>query len=55
MMNNENNPHQGHKHTDFANAADQLVDPVCGMRVTEQSPHHVKYLGREFYFCSTKC
>lgn len=55
MMNNENNPHKGHKHAESANPVDQLVDPVCGMRVAEQSPHHVKYQGRDFHFCSLKC
>ena len=32
-----------------------LKDPVCGMTVTEQSPHHVEHEGRPYYFCSAKC
>ncbi|PLC47943.1 copper-translocating P-type ATPase [Pollutimonas subterranea] len=33
----------------------ELTDPVCGMRVTESSPHHVEHDGKPFYFCSMKC
>ncbi|MXS85561.1 heavy metal translocating P-type ATPase [Nitrosomonas sp. HPC101] len=33
----------------------QLSDPVCGMRVTENSPHHMEHGGKPFYFCSAKC
>ncbi len=32
-----------------------LKDPVCGMTVTEQSPHHALHEGRPYYFCSAKC
>ncbi|MDO9603284.1 MAG: heavy metal translocating P-type ATPase [Hydrogenophaga sp.] len=32
-----------------------LKDPVCGMTVTEQSPHQSVHEGRTFYFCSAKC
>ena len=32
-----------------------LKDPVCGMAVTEQSPHHFEHAGRAYYFCSAKC
>ncbi len=32
-----------------------LKDPVCGMKVTEQSPHQTVHEGRTFYFCSAKC
>jgi P-type Cu+ transporter len=32
-----------------------LQDPVCGMDVTIQSQHHMKYQGREVYFCSAGC
>lgn len=33
----------------------ELVDPVCGMRVTENSQHHHKYHGVDYYFCSAGC
>nr|WP_073110300.1 heavy metal translocating P-type ATPase [Pollutimonas bauzanensis] len=36
-------------------SAPALKDPVCGMSVTEQSPHHVEHDGQSFYFCSTGC
>ena len=32
-----------------------LKDPVCGMTVTKQSPHHAEHEGRPYYFCSAKC
>ncbi len=32
-----------------------LKDPVCGMTVTEQSPHRTQHEGATYYFCSAKC
>ncbi|MGH6625424.1 MAG: heavy metal translocating P-type ATPase [Burkholderiaceae bacterium] len=32
-----------------------LMDPVCGMAVTEQSPHRLDHEGRPYYFCSAHC
>ena len=32
-----------------------LIDPVCGMRVTPQSKHHVSHAGNEYFFCSAGC
>jgi P-type Cu+ transporter len=32
-----------------------LKDPVCGMTVTEQSPHVHEHQGQTFYFCSARC
>ena len=32
-----------------------LTDVVCGMTVTEQSPHKLEHEGRPYYFCSAKC
>jgi Cu+-exporting ATPase len=37
------------------NKSEQLKDPVCGMNVTEQSPHSLKHAGKMFYFCSARC
>jgi Cu+-exporting ATPase len=31
------------------------IDPVCGMQVAEDSPHHLEYTGQHYYFCSKKC
>src|SRR5690625_1290413 len=42
-------------HADPSHTDSQLSDPVCGMRVTEDSPHHTEHEGKSFYFCSTKC
>ena len=36
-------------------SAPVLKDPVCGMSVTEQSPHRLEHDGQPFYFCSTGC
>ena len=45
-----------HQHTnDYAKATAGLEDPVCGMTVTVQSPHHADHEGRPYYFCSAKC
>jgi len=33
----------------------RLKDPVCGMTVTESSPHQAEHEGRTFHFCSAKC
>jgi P-type Cu+ transporter len=51
-------PHADHAHQHAngdAKAVAGLKDPVCGMAVTEQSPHHVEHEGRPCYFCSAKC
>jgi len=32
-----------------------LKDPVCGMAVTEQSPHKIVHEGRPYFFCSAAC
>lgn len=32
-----------------------VVDPVCGMRVSSDSPHRYAFEGREWVFCSTCC
>ncbi len=32
-----------------------LKDPICGMTVTEQSPHVFNYKGKPVYFCSAGC
>ena len=46
-----------HSHPDpnLPAGAAELKDPVCGMTVTEQSPHHTEHDGRPYYFCSAKC
>jgi len=32
-----------------------LKDPVCGMDVSSDSPHHYRYKGENFYFCCEHC
>lgn len=33
----------------------ELVDPVCGMSVTVESPHHAVHEGKDYYFCGAHC
>jgi P-type Cu+ transporter len=48
-------PHNPHPMQYQASVPDGLVDPVCGMRVTAQSPHHLEHRGVAVYFCSATC
>ena len=34
---------------------ESLKDPVCGMSVKPDSPHHTTFAGHEYRFCSAKC
>ena len=49
--------HASHGHLDpkMPATAEVLKDPVCGMTVTAQSPHHLEHAGRPYYFCGAKC
>ena len=44
-----------HHHPKLQAGTAALKDPVCGMTVTEESPHHVEHDGRPYYFCSARC
>ena len=33
----------------------EFIDPVCGMRVSDQSAHRTEYDGRSYFFCSGAC
>ncbi|HSQ10849.1 MAG TPA: HAD-IC family P-type ATPase, partial [Burkholderiaceae bacterium] len=33
----------------------ELKDPVCGMKVTEESAHRIEHAGQPYYFCSAGC
>jgi YHS domain-containing protein len=33
----------------------ELVDPICGATVTEDSPHRLAHAGALFFFCSEEC
>jgi Cu+-exporting ATPase len=59
-MHPHHHPHAGHEHgaeahPPQATAAQALKDPVCGMSVTEASPHRAEHLGRPYWFCSAGC
>jgi Cu+-exporting ATPase len=57
----ENNENGGSDHLHNASesvslsGAPALKDPVCGMSVTDQSPHHLEHEHRPYYFCSAGC
>ncbi|HRE18160.1 MAG TPA: heavy metal translocating P-type ATPase, partial [Rhodocyclaceae bacterium] len=42
-----------HSHHHHASGTD--IDPVCGMTVKPESPHHAEYHGQAYRFCSAKC
>jgi len=46
-------PHADHDHVHAEGPA--LVDPVCGMNVKADSPHHAVHAGIEYRFCSAGC
>jgi YHS domain-containing protein len=33
----------------------QLIDPVCGMSVTDRLAHRAHYGAGDYYFCSASC
>ncbi|MFH4410542.1 YHS domain-containing protein, partial [Acinetobacter baumannii] len=43
-----------HHHED-KNTSNRLIDPVCGMAVTQASKFYEKIDNKTFYFCSEKC
>ena len=52
----EHDGHEGHAHdAGSGDGANVLKDPVCGMTVTESSPHQVDHAGQRYYFCSEEC
>lgn len=56
VANNKSGRYHDHEHNvELRNSSSQLRDPVCGMHVTEKSPHHLERSGESFYFCSEKC
>ena len=48
-------PHCNHSQQPSAGTAAALTDPVCGMKVTPQSKHHVSHAGNEYFFCGAGC
>ena len=47
--------HVHHQHGAAHGAGTGMKDPVCGMAVTADSPHHSHHKGEQYYFCSTRC
>ncbi len=44
-----------HEHTHKHEHKHKHKDPVCGMEVSADSPHHAEHDGRHYYFCSSHC
>ncbi|MEO8313874.1 MAG: heavy metal translocating P-type ATPase [Pseudomonadota bacterium] len=49
------NDGHGNQHSAVLPGTSALKDPICGMTVTEQSPHKAEHDGNLFYFCSARC
>lgn len=47
----QRNVHEGHP----AAARQESVDPVCGMKVSDGSPHRHRVRESEYRFCSVHC
>jgi P-type Cu+ transporter len=47
--------HDQTPHPDKAAEGNVLKDPVCGMTVGKDSPHHIEHEGGKIYFCSEDC
>ncbi len=56
-MSQENGHHHHDQkvHSDKAAEGNVLKDPVCGMDVGKDSPHHAENEGEKIYFCSEQC
>lgn len=53
---NHSHEHEhSHCHSDAAHDSPELKDVVCGMTVTEDSPHHLEHEGQTYYFCGAGC
>ena len=40
---------------DDAHNVPPYTDPVCGMKVSADSPHHAQHAGQQYFFCSAGC
>ena len=48
--------HAGHAHHPKPPVAPgSMIDPVCGMTVSPDSPHQARHEGQDFHFCSAGC
>ncbi len=56
-MSQENGLHHYNQtpHPDKAAEGNVLKDPVCGMDVGKDSPHHIEHGGKKICFCSERC
>ncbi len=48
-------PAHASAHCSHGDAAATFIDPVCGMTVKPDSPHHAVHAGREYRFCCAGC
>ena len=56
LMNHDHpNPHHKSCHHKQKGGDTEHRDPVCGMKVTEDSPHPYEHGGETYWFCSARC
>src|SRR5882724_5337867 len=46
---------EDHQHNHAVDATHEVVDPVCGMTVTEDAPRSFEHGDQKYYFCSDSC
>jgi Cu+-exporting ATPase len=48
-------PHDMHRPEDSKGPTVGVKDPVCGMTVTQNSPHSAQHRGKQYLFCAAGC
>ncbi|MDW5443506.1 heavy metal translocating P-type ATPase [Polaromonas sp. SM01] len=51
----DGHPHHTHDPQAASPTSTELKDPVCGMTVTDKSPHVLQHEGKPLHFCSAGC
>lgn len=54
-MKNNHQHQEPHNHTAMPKNSPDILDPVCGMRVSAESPINLIYDGKKYVFCSSQC
>ncbi len=55
MKHIHSDPHQHAHERALASTDPAMIDPVCGMTVKPDSPHHAQHAAQEYHFCSAGC
>ncbi|HAR41072.1 MAG TPA: hypothetical protein DCS07_00310, partial [Bdellovibrionales bacterium] len=54
-MHNSSSNHDRHQANHSHDQNGKQYDPVCGMAVKPDSPHHETFEGKTYRFCSARC